>query len=272
MVTAETHEKLGRMAAEEPERGARAGLAFASALLCGGVVGISLAGAPPNDRVTTALVFGLLVATPIVVGLVARGVHPDDRFARLLVVTGAMFSLTALSQSGNDVLYSVGRVAAWLVVPLLLFLMLSFPSGRLATRRDRRVMTAVGALALTLYLPTALLVDHFPEPSPWARCDVDCPENAFAVVHVDPGFVDDFIRPVREVLLVIAVIAVAALLADRMRRSGPLCAGRYRRCSWSPSCRSSPSPPTSGAAAREPYRRPWTSLDGSGCSACPQLR
>jgi Histidine kinase/Histidine kinase-, DNA gyrase B-, and HSP90-like ATPase len=222
MVTAETPEKLGRMANEEPERGARGGLALAGAFLCAGVVVVSLTGAPPDERLTTAVVFGLLVAAPILVGLVTRGVHPDDRFAGLLIVTGAMFSLTALSQSGNDVLYSVGRVAAWLVVPLLLFLMLSFPSGRLATRRDRRVMTAVGALALTLYLPTALIVDYFPEPSPWARCDVDCPENAFAVVHVDVGFVDDFIRPVRELLLVIAAIAVAALLADRMRRSGPL--------------------------------------------------
>ena len=222
MVTAETLATLPSPAANGPENGARALLASVAALLCGGVVAISLVGAPPDERVTTAAVFGLLVAAPILVGLGAWRMHADDRFARLLVVAGATFSLTALSQSGNDVLYSVGRIAGWLVVPVLLFLMLSFPSGRLTARRDRRLITAVGALALTLYLPTALIVRHFPEPSPWARCGVDCPENAFAVVHVDPGFVDNIIRPGREVLIVIALIAVAAVLADRTRRSGPL--------------------------------------------------
>jgi signal transduction histidine kinase len=222
MVTAETPEKLGRMANDEPERGAQGGLALAGAFLCAGVVVVSLTGAPPDERVATAVVFGLLVAAPILVGLVALRMHPDDRFARLLVIAGAIFSLPALSQSDNAVLYSVGRFAVWLVVPVLLLLMLSFPSGRLTARRDRRVMAAVCALAATLYVPTALIIHHFPEPSPWARCDVECPENAFAVIDLDPRFVDDIVRPAREVLTVIAVIAVAALLAGRMRRSGPL--------------------------------------------------
>ena len=165
----------------------RVPVAIATALLCAAVVAISLAGAPADERLTTAVVFGLLVAAPMIVGLVALDVHPDDRFARLLIAAGAVFSLTALSQSGNDVLYSVGRVAVWLVVPVLLYLMLSFPSGRLVARRDRRLMTGVWALAAILYLPTALIVDHFPEPSPWARCGVDCPSNAFALVARRPA-------------------------------------------------------------------------------------
>ena len=72
----------------------------------------------------------------MIVGLVAWNVHAGRslrppahrRRARL-------FSLTALSQSGDAVLYSVGRVAGWLVVPVLLFLMLAFPSGRLGRAR-----------------------------------------------------------------------------------------------------------------------------------------
>jgi signal transduction histidine kinase len=83
-------------------------------------------------------------------------------------------------------------------------------------------MTAISGLVATLYLPTALVVPHFPEPSPWARCDVDCPANAFALVHVDPRLVEDVVQPVREILTVLAVLAVAVLLAQRMRRSGPM--------------------------------------------------
>jgi signal transduction histidine kinase len=222
MVTAETTDALGQPMGERPERSVRVPVATATALLCAGVVAVSLAGAPADERLMTAVVFGLLVAAPMIVGLVALDVHPDDRFARLLIAAGAMFSLTALSQSGNDVLYSVGRVAVWLVVPVLLYLMLAFPSGRLVARRDRRLMTAVWALAAGLYLPTALIVDHFPEPSPWARCGVDCPSNAFALVHVDTRLMDDLVAPLREILLVLAVVAVAVLVARRMQRSGSM--------------------------------------------------
>jgi signal transduction histidine kinase len=222
MVTAETPDTLGNLVGERPESGVRASLAIAAALLCGGVVAVTLAGAPAHDRLTAAAVFGLLVAAPMTVGLVAWGVHPDDRFARLLIAAGATFSVTALSQSGNSVLYSVGRVSVWLVVPVLLYLMLAFPSGRLVARRDRRLMTAIAALVAVLYLPTALFVRHFPEPSPWARCDVDCPANAFALVDVDPRLAEDIVQPVREILAVLAVLAVAVFLAQRMRRSGPM--------------------------------------------------
>jgi signal transduction histidine kinase len=217
---AETPETLGNLVGERPESGVRASLVVAAALLCGGVVAVTLASAPTDERLTAAAVFGLLVAAPMIVGLVAWRVQPDDRFARLLIAAGAMFSVTALSQSGNGVLYSVGRVSVWLVVPVLLYLMLTFPSGRLLARRDRRLMTAIAALVATLYLPTALFVSHFPEPSPWARCDVECPANAFALL--DSRLAEDIVQPAREILAVLAVLAVAVFLAQRMRRSGQL--------------------------------------------------
>jgi signal transduction histidine kinase len=228
MVTADIPESLGKPADERPKTGVRPAFAVGAALVCALVVAITLAGAPPDERVAAAAVFGLLVGAPMIVGLVAWNVHPDDRFARLLIAAGAVFSLTALSQSGNSTLYSVGRVAVWLVVPLLLYLMLAFPSGRLVVRRDRRLMAAVGALVGTLYLPTALVVPHYPEPSPWARCGVDCPENTFAVLDVDPAFAEDLMRPLREILTTLAVLAVAAILARRIRRSGPM----LRRATW----------------------------------------
>ncbi len=197
-------------------------MAVAAACLCAGTVAVALTGAPPDERVTAAVVFGLLVAAPMTVGLVAWDVHPDDRFARLLLGVGAIFSLTVLAQTSNSVLYSVGRVAVWLVIPMLLYLMLAFPSGRLVSRLDRRVMAAVAALAATLYFPTALIVPHYPEPSPWAVCGVDCPANAFAVLEVDPSFAEDVIQPVREILIVAAVLVVAVILAHRRRHSGPM--------------------------------------------------
>jgi signal transduction histidine kinase len=193
-----------------------------AALLCAGVVAIVLAGVPADERVIAAVAFGLVVAAPMIVGLAVWDMHPDDRFARLLLATGAMFSLTALAQTSNDVLYSIGRVSVWLVIPMLLYLMLVFPSGRLVERRDRRIMTGVAALVAGLYLPTALIVPSYPEPTPWARCGVECPANAFAVIDVDPAFAEDVMRPLREVLVVVAVLAVAMAVGHRRRHSGPM--------------------------------------------------
>ena len=108
MVTAETTNALGDLKGERPGRSVQVQVAIATALLCAGVVAVTLAGAPADERLVTAVVFGLLVAAPMIVGLVALNAHADDRFARLLIAAGAMFSLTALSQSDNGVLYASG--------------------------------------------------------------------------------------------------------------------------------------------------------------------
>jgi signal transduction histidine kinase len=227
MVRGETHQALGTTG-QGSSRTVRAVVAAAAALLCAGVAAVALTGAPAAERVTAAVVFGLLVGTPMAVGLVAWHLNPDDRFARLLVASGPVFALTALCQSGNSVLYSIGRVSVWLAVPVLLYLMLVFPAGRLVARRDRRLMTAVAVLVATLYLPTAAIVDHYPEPVLWARCGTDCPANAFQLIDVGQQFVGDIIRPLREVLSTLAVLAVATLLVGRVQRSGPM----LRRVTW----------------------------------------
>ena len=222
MVAADTSPTVRNQAGEAPDRGAPAWLPVASALLSTGVLTVALAGAPPQERLTAALVFGLLVAAPMFVGLVAWNLHSDDRFARLLLAAGAAFSLTALTFSSDAVLHSLGRLAVWLVVPVLLYLMLAFPSGRLSTRWDRRLMAAIWILASVFYLPTALVVEHFPEPTPWALCGTACPPNAFRLIDVDLPFVDAIVRPWREVALVLAALGVAGSLVHRMRRSSPM--------------------------------------------------
>ena len=36
-------------------------------------------------------------------------------------------------------------------------------------------------LALTLYVPTALVVERFPEPAYWSLCHGGCPDNQTAI-------------------------------------------------------------------------------------------
>jgi signal transduction histidine kinase len=222
MVTAVRPVRPASLLRVRPESGARALPAAACAVLTACVVAGTLAADPQDERALAAVVFGLVAGVPMAVGLVAWRLHPQDRFARLLFGAGAMSCLTALSQSSDSVLYSVGRVSVWIAVAMLQHLMLTFPSGRLTARSDRRLMAVVWGLAGGLYVPTALIVQHFPEPSPWALCDAACPANAFALVHFGQSFVDDFVQPVREILTVLVGFAVAVALARRVRRSGPM--------------------------------------------------
>src|SRR5688500_3973350 len=71
------------------------------------------------------------VAIPIAFALYRLAREPSDRFAALLLGSGAMWSLTVLAEADDDVLYSIGRLSDWLVEPVLVYLILSFPSGRL---------------------------------------------------------------------------------------------------------------------------------------------
>src|SRR4051812_15427209 len=167
-----------------PQRGltpvAIAILAIAAAALCAGAVILTLAEAPAGDRAWAAVTSALVIAAPIGVGL-ATLARRRDRFAAALVGAGALWSLTVFAQSHNPTLYSVGRVAVWVVEIVVVYLLLSFPSGRLTSSPARVAMTATVVLVGLLYLPTALVVQHYPEPSPWSTCGTDCPPNAFSI-------------------------------------------------------------------------------------------
>ena len=122
-----------------PQRGLAPGaiviLAIAGAALCAGAVVLTLAEAP-RGRVWTAVTSALVIAAPIGVGL-ATLARRQDRFAALLVAAGALWSLTVLAQSHDPTLYSVGRIAAWVVEIVVVYLLLSFPSGRLTSSPAR---------------------------------------------------------------------------------------------------------------------------------------
>ncbi len=209
----------------QPQRGlapaAVAIVAIAAVALCAGAVVLTLAQAPAGDRAWAALTGALVIAAPIGVGL-ATLARRQDRFAAILLGAGALWSLTVLAQSHNPTLYSVGRIAAWIVEIVVVYLLLSFPPGRLTSSSARWAMAAAVGLVGLLYLPTALVVQHYPEPAPWSTCGIDCPPNAFAIPDTTPAFVADFVRPLREVLSAVLFLAVAVILAQRTYRAGPL--------------------------------------------------
>ena len=194
------------------------GLAIAGAALTVASAEIALSNSGSADRVTVAVASVMLSAIPIGVGIYAWAREPGNRFGGLLVATGFLWGLTSLSASGDDALYSLGRVSLWAAEAALLYTMLAYPAGRLTRRAERVVVLAICLLALTLYLPTAFISEQYVLPFPLTTCTTDCPTNAFMLTGSEPAFVGE-VRDVRDVLAVVLFTAAVAILALRLRRA-----------------------------------------------------
>src|SRR3954468_3133518 len=115
------------------------------------------------------------------VGLYATRHEQADRFARLLVLAALALAPNMLALSDNPTAYGIGRMWAWGLLPWVIYLLLSFPLGRLSTTMELLVVGSGVFLVAIAYWPTALLFTEFPSPSPWSDCTNDCPRNPFAI-------------------------------------------------------------------------------------------
>jgi CheY-like chemotaxis protein len=148
-----------------------------------------------RDQVDRAVVEAAIVGVPLAVGLYSIQFGHDRRFGLLLIGAGLVWSLTALAASPDSLPYSIGRVCAWLIFPLLVYLTLAFPDGRLAAGWPRVLFGSITGLIVVLYVGSALFVDAYPVHTPWAFCNADCPPNAFMVVDSQPAVMDDVVIP-----------------------------------------------------------------------------
>ncbi|HEY1357398.1 MAG TPA: histidine kinase [Thermoleophilaceae bacterium] len=165
---------------------------------------------------------GVMVAVPVAAGIYAWRSRPGERFGPLLLIVAFGAFLSTLAESQTSLVYSVGRVVGWATEPALLYLILSFPSGRLPEKRDRRLVTAAALLVAAVYLPAALLTESYPVPSQYTSCTAHCPHNAFFILGSEPGFVDSLLLPLRDVLSILLFLAVTFRLVQRVRQASLL--------------------------------------------------
>ena len=163
----------------------------------------------------------MLTAIPVGVGIYAWRREPRNRFGGLLVATGFLWGLTSLSASGNNVIYSVGRVSLWAAEVAMLYTMLAYPTGRLEDQAERVVVLAICLLVLLLYLPTAFVSVQYVLPFPLTTCTAGCPTNAFMLTGSEPAVLGE-IESLRDVLAVLLFTAAVAILALRIKRATPL--------------------------------------------------
>lgn len=193
-------------------------LALLSLTLCVVSAAVALANTAAPHRDAHAAIAALTVAALLGVGLYAWWRGGQGRFGKVLFATGICWFLASLSNSDVELLYSVGRVAGWVFEVVLVYALLSYPTGRLETRAARVVVAGGVLLLLALYLPTIPLVDQYPLPTPFTSCTTACPANSF-FAGSEPGFIATVVKPLREVLTTALYISVVALLSVRLRHA-----------------------------------------------------
>jgi signal transduction histidine kinase len=194
---------------------ARWSIGVLGAALCAVAMALVVTGSD-SANVDRAVIEALIVGVPIAVGLWATSSPANARFGALLIGTGVIWSLTALAYSSQSLPYSVGRVVGWLMFPVVMYLMLAYPDGRL-TGHDRRLYGGLVLLIAVLFIGSALFVEAYPANAPWGTCGSDCPPNAFLVLDSEPALMADFVQPLRELLAVLLLTAIASSLVGRWR-------------------------------------------------------
>src|SRR3954465_6243243 len=112
-------------------------LAPAGVLVCVAAVWLVATSVPSDQAFGRGLVELLIVGTPIAAGLYVLRSPANRRFALALIGIGSAWSVTALAESSHSVPFTIGRLSTWLILPGAVFLLFSFPSGRITNRFDR---------------------------------------------------------------------------------------------------------------------------------------
>ena len=190
----------------------------AAALLCGvGDVLLVLGSEHFPDREVWA-VSGPVVGWSFVgTGLYAWRRRPESRFGRLMVLAGFTWFLGPLYASADPLVFTVGIVLSGIWGPVFGHLLLSFPTGRLATRARRRIVAASYVLIPLAPVP-ALLVSEADDVI--GGCRGGCPRNVL-LVSDDPGLRDAALAYGSVVTLGLCVVAVGMLVRQWRAAGAP---------------------------------------------------
>jgi signal transduction histidine kinase len=144
-------------------------------------------------------------------GLVARRQRPENRLGTVMVFIGFAWFATFLADAGSSVVFTVGKSLESVYLLGFVYLVLSFPSGRLRSRLDRGLIAAAVVIVTVVELVWLLFADSHSQ-----LCS-DCPRNAFEITRND-GLAEGILQGQRAVGVVLSVFTVA-LLVRRWRQA-----------------------------------------------------
>ncbi len=102
---------------------------------------------------------------------------------------------------------------------LLIWIVVSFPSGRLSNRKEKAIVIAGAAAVALLWLPGMMFSPQIPLRGPFASCVPECPANLFFVAD-RPTLAAAFLAAFRVAALIV-LAATALYLFSRLRQATP---------------------------------------------------
>lgn len=146
-------------------------------------------------------------------GLIARKQRPENRLGPVMVFIGFAWFVTFLADSNNSLVFTLGTVLEDLYLLGFVYLVLSFPSGRLRGKLEVGLFATAVFIAIVIEFAWLLFADS------GSQICSDCPSNALEITRNDT-VADALLQSQRTVGVVLSVFTVA-LLVRRWQRASP---------------------------------------------------
>jgi signal transduction histidine kinase len=163
-------------------------------------------GSDVGEPLVIATLWDWMTLTYLLGGLVAWRCRPASRLGLLMIAAGFVCFLDSLTWTTSDVSFTLGQAVDKLPPVIFLHLFLAFPSGRLTSRFERRLVALAYAIAVGTEPIRMMLGDYGPH-------------NLLGVApHADAA---DAARKAQLLVLSALLLTGVAVLAVRRRRAGP---------------------------------------------------
>jgi signal transduction histidine kinase len=175
------------------------------------VLGSDREPSPAAASAALALLVGLAY---IASGLIVRRQRPENRLGAVMIFIGFAWFVTFLADSDERHLFTLGTVLEDLYLLGFVYLVLSFPSGRLRSRLDVGLFAAAVAIATVFELAWLLFADS------GSQICSDCPDNVLEVTRND-GLASGILQAQRTLGVVLSVFTAVFLIRRWRRASAP---------------------------------------------------
>lgn len=214
-------DRAWRLWTSVPETSRLFAIGILGALAAGGVGWLASANPAATPAHAAALIRVLIVVTLIGTGLYARTSKIQERIGGQLIAVGFFSAFWLLNGSSNRVLFSIGVLVSVLSPVAFAYLMLAYPTGRLRSLAERRLVWGVGGAATALWIVVVAMARQPPLATAFVRCGPHCPDNVFSIGSATSA------PAALKALLLVAQVALACgapvLLFRRLRSaSAPL--------------------------------------------------
>lgn len=122
-----------------------------------------------------------IIVTFIAAGIYARTSRIQKRMGMVLVAAGLYSAVWLLNGAAEPLPFSVGVLFSVFAVPMLAYVILAHPSGRLESRSERRFVALLGGAGVMFWGVLVLTAAQPPFHTPLVRCGPQCPQNVFFV-------------------------------------------------------------------------------------------